>query len=404
MNKPDNSLIVEEKEPLQQLKNLLEEKKLEIKQLKQENNLLRQMFDRLPGHIFCKDIRGVYLLSNVHDRKMNSDYGTENAKHLEDFSGKTDEEIFPAHLAKIFRDADIEVIRTGKSLVIERKRFNEDGQPIIETVNKIPLYDTQGEIMAVLGYCFDITYLKSLEAKVKNNGKSKIEFIRHVQHDIKTPFIGITGLADLLLDRETDSEKKDFLKDIILCANELMEYCERILDFAKATVKNLPLVPLAFQLRDLVDGVINIATPGAKNKQLHLLLDYAKALPEIVIGYPHRLKSILVNLLNNALQYTQQGKIHLIVQPKAIANNSPLIIQFIIKDTGQGMSLEKRIATEEQLNNAPTLENDTYEGRGLGLRIVSQFSKDINAKISVISELGVGTTFTVEVPLEINQA
>ena len=401
------SLSIEESEKLtsstENLQQLLKEKNLEIERIKQRNSLLEAMFDNLPGRIFCKDLQGAYLLSNSHDAKMTRAYAMEEAKGLDHFLGKTDEEIFPAKLAKLFRNTDLEVICSGKSLVTECKYFNAEGKPIIESATKIPLYNAQDQIIGTMGYCFDITYLKSLEIKVKKADTDKIEFIRHMQHDIKTPFTGITGLTNILLERETDSEKSDFLKDIILCANELMEYCDRILDFSKATVKNLPLVTSTFPLHDMVDSVINIGSPVAKIKQLHLSLDYAESLPKIVIGYPYRLKSILVNLLNNSLQYTQQGQIRLIVRPKTIAINNSLILLFIIKDTGQGMSSEKRIAIEKQLNDSPTVENDTYEGRGLGLRIIAQFAKDIGGKVFVTSELEMGTTFTVEVPLEISQ-
>ncbi len=403
MNISANSLI-EEQASLEKLKVLLEEKNLDNKRLEQKISLLEKVFNNLPGAIFCKDIEGVYLLLNCHKIEKLRACVLKEAKTMQTFQGKTDAEILPADFAELFRNSDLEVIRTEKGLEMEYIRSNGNGKPTTESVNKIPLYDDQGQIIAVMGYRLDVTYLKSLETKVKKMETSKIEFIRHMQHDIKTPFTGITGLTNILLSSETDPKKKDFLNDIILCANELMGYCERILDFSKATVKDLPLVPLTFQLRDIVDSVINIATPVAKIKQLHLSLDYAESLPKIVIGYPHRLKSILVNLLNNALQYTQQGQIHLIVQPKAIANNNSLIIQFIVKDTGQGMPLEKRIAIEERLNNTPTVENSNYEGKGLGLRIVNQFAKDMGAKISVISELGTGTTFTVKVPLEISQA
>ncbi len=398
MNGPDNSFI-EEKVSLEQLKALLAEKNLEIAQLKQKNSLLKKICDNLPGRLFCKNTEGIYLFSNRDNTKCIQISAREEAKTLEDFQGKTDVDIFPTEMAKMFREGDLEVICARKSTVREYTYPNERGLHTTESVNKIPLYDDQGRIIAVMGYCFDITYLKSLETKVKNAGVAKIEFIRHMQHDTKTPFTGIIGLTNLLLKDETDSEKKSFLEAIISCTNELLEYCDRILDFSKAAVKNLPLVPLTFQLRDIVDSVINMSTPVAKIKRLHLFMDYAESLPKTVIGYPHRLKSILVNLLNNALQYTQQGQIHLIVQPKALTKTNPLIIQFIIKDTGQGMSSEKQLAIQKQLNNTPTIENDTYEGKGLGLRIISQFSKDMGAKVSVRSQLGRGTIFTVETPL-----
>lgn len=401
-----DSLSIEENETssIEKLQQLLKEKNVENKRLQQEIDLMQQVLDYLPFCVFWKDKQGVYLGNNHFTLETTKAYSClREPEKIRGFRGKTDEEIFIREFADIHRESDLEVLRTQKALEKESNITHSKEQQIIECDKKAPLFSNQGEVIGVMGYTSDITYLKSLETKVKKSDTAKIEFIRHMQHDIKTPFTGITGLTNILLDRETDSEKRDFLKDIILCVNELMEYCERILDFSKATVKNLPLVPLTFQLRDVVDSVINMATPVAKIKQLHLLLNYAESLPKMVIGYPHRLRSILVNLLNNSLQYTQQGQICLIVQPKTITNNS-LIIQFIIKDTGQGMSSEKRIAIEKQLNDAPTVENDTYEGRGLGLRIVSQFAKDIGGKVSITSELGMETTFTVEIPLEISQA
>lgn len=218
--------------------------------------------------------------------------------------------------------------------------------------------------------------------------------IRHMEHDIRTPFNGIWVLSRILESRETDFEKKQLLGDISTSAKQLLDYCNSILNIIKTDTSISPILHISFNLKDLIKTVLSIETPIAKSKNLKLKLEYKKTVTETFIGDPNRLQRILLNLISNAIKFTDKGfvKIGIDVLDKAT-------IQLIIADSGTGIPLKEKSFINGEIKDIDYLEINRYKGHGLGLPVVKQLIGELGGKISVWSEEGKGTVFTCLLPL-----
>lgn len=201
----------------------------------------------------------------------------------------------------------------------------------------------------------NLTYLHLLENKLQEALEKaeqadliKTEFVQNIQHSIRTPFNGIWSLVNILHEQETDPQKKEYLGNISECAKELLDYCNNILEFSKVSLGFIPIVSRKFSLNDLVGKVITKVTPEAKSKGLELIVDVPKDTPDLVIGDEYRLHEILMHLMNNAVKFTAKGSVSLTVKAVHKEENRRVIIQFIVQDTGIGISEEKQQYIYEQ--------------------------------------------------------
>jgi two-component system, OmpR family, aerobic respiration control sensor histidine kinase ArcB len=223
-----------------------------------------------------------------------------------------------------------------------------------------------------------------------------------MEHDIRTPFVGVYGMINLLAERETDSEKKSILSDVSLCAKELLDYCDSILDFSKIEAQSFPVVAKAFNLKKLVDSVMTIESIAAKHKKLNFSLNYDNELPPVVIGDPYRLKRILINLISNAIKFTKEGFVRLSASvSRQIPETRNLIVNFSVSDSGIGIPKDKKELIYERFTRVVPSNKGLYKGQGLGLRIVKQFVDELDGDIHLKSEVGEGSTFTIFLALKI---
>jgi len=162
-----------------------------------------------------------------------------------------------------------------------------------------------------------------------------------MEHDIRTPFSGVLGMATHLWEVEQDVIKKECLNDIVQCAKELLDYCNSILDFSNIESGLHLVTEKKFRLQDIVNSAVKMELPAAKLKQLSLTLDYDAAIPNVLMGDSHRIHRILVNLLSNAIKFTQHGHIKLSVAllPK---EHSSVLVRFRVEDTGVGIPEDKK--------------------------------------------------------------
>lgn len=377
-----------------------------IKKLKSENFQLRNIIEDLPGNIYWKNKEGVYQGRNKTS--------AESLRHmnliwkLDDIIGKTDYELFPKEMADKFREHDNEVIENGKELIREEITITPSGEKIIQLSTKRPLYNEKGSIVGIVGNTVDITYLKQIEAELRKSKERaeqaniiKSEFIRNMEHDIRTPLSGIWGIVNQLSQRETEQFKKELLEDVTNCAKELLDYCNGILDFSKIESGTLALLEKKFDIRALVESVIHIERPAAKLKQLELSLEYDNNLPNILLGDPYRLQRILINLVSNAIKFTKQGFVKLGVKLIKISEPRTVIVRFIIQDSGIGIPAEKQDFIYETFSRLNPSNKGHYKGIGLGLRIVKQFMKEMGGEIELISDPGKGTSFICTLPFKL---
>ncbi|MAZ40210.1 MAG: hypothetical protein CMF49_08815 [Legionellales bacterium] len=199
---------------------------------------------------------------------------------------------------------------------------------------------------------------------------------------------------------EDDNDKKELLNDITQCAKELLNYCNSILDFSKIESKNLQITNTKFSIEKIINNVISIETPIVKHKELILESTLDDDIPSVVIGDQYRLYRILLNLVSNAIKFTHQGYVKIMISLIAM-NQSTAVIRFTIKDSGIGIPKEKQNYIFEKFTRLTLSNTGDHKGIGSGLRIVRLFMKDIEGEIDLLSEPQKGTEFICTIPFKI---
>jgi PAS domain S-box-containing protein len=271
-----------------------------------------------------------------------------------------------------------------------------------------PIYDETGACCGVTGVAIDITKEKQAEEALRlakeeaeKATKLKSEFIRNMEHDVRTPFNGIWGLASYLWEHEPEGEKKELLGDITQSAKELLDYCNGILDFSRIEHGSLPVIEKKFDTKTFMENIIAVETPAAKVKKLELLLDYPSNIPSYVMGDQYRLQRILINLVSNAIKFTKTGYVKLGVKLAKQQSERIVLLAFSVEDTGIGIPQEKQDFIYEKFAKVNPSNEGIYRGSGLGLRIVKQFIEELNGEIDLESEIKKGSKFICTIPFKL---
>lgn len=365
---------------------------------------IRRILDCAPGSLYWKDKEGRYLGCNQF---MVNAAGLIS---IDDIIGKTDFDLWADNAEKI-RENDQRVINSGEALELEESVRVHDGTLMFFTGVKMPLRDEHGEIIGVIGNSLDITRLKRTEQALKqakeeaeNANRMKTDFIHNMEHDIRTPFNGIFGLAQILAQREQDPEMKENLTDIASCAGELLSYCDGILDFSKMENEPSPILDKVFEPRKLIESVIAIESVAVKSKGLELLSHYSDDLPHKLIGDQNRIKRVLINLVSNAVKFTKSGwiKISAELVDTQFSNGRQCAVKFVVEDTGIGIPENKQDIIYEKFVRGTPSNQGIYKGQGLGLRIVRQYVDDLDGEIILESEQGKGSKFSILLPFKLS--
>lgn len=385
---------------INKLQNLIDQQKSEIFKLK-------AIINSIPGSIYWKDCNGKYLGRNLYAAQKMCEVNNNDDSRIDIIIGKTDYELFEPVIAEQYRKHDLSVINSGKELTIEEVVTTTNNDLITQLSIKRPLHDEYGNIIGVIGNTIDISYLKKIEndlqeakKKLEVANKIKDDFIRNMEHDIRTPFSGILGLANFLAEQEQDPTKQEFLKDIARSAKQLLNYCNTILDYTRIEMETIPIMEKKLNLRELIENLIQIENPAVINKKLSLIYQHDEQIPKIVLGDQYRLQRILINLLSNAIKFTAKGKI-LIKTSVVKAKEREIIIRLIIKDEGIGMTEDKINFIYEKFYRDTPANRGIYQGVGLGLKIVKHFVNDLGGEMEVNSVVNLGTTFCCTFPFKL---
>lgn len=356
-----------------------------------------QIINCVPGSLYWKDLQGNYLGCN------NVMLQTAGLASYKDIVGKTDYDLWPENADRI-RENDIVVLETGDTLATEEAIKLHDGELMYFTGVKMPLRDEYDNIIGIVGNSIDISELKKNEAELiaakrlaEQSNLVKAEFINNMEHDIRTPFNGVWGFANILAEREVHPEKKEQLQAIANCAKELLNYCDGVLDFSRVEHGEVPIMDKCFSIRRLMKSVIDVDRIAAVQKGLSLQVELDDNLPETLMGDSYRLKRVLLNLLGNAIKFTNAGfvaiRIHL-----AVSELRSCVLKFIVEDTGIGIPEDKQGVVYERFSRGTASNRGLYKGHGLGLRIVKQFVSELDGQIHLKSEIDVGTKFIIYLP------
>ncbi|MBU2515283.1 response regulator [bacterium] len=231
----------------------------------------------------------------------------------------------------------------------------------------------------------------------------KSDFLANMSHEIRTPMNAIIGMSELALDASKDPKQREYLKVIRSSARSLLGIINDILDFSKIEAGKLKLDAIPFKLRDLLDEVTDIFRESISKKELELILDVALDSTIWLVGDSMRLRQVVINLINNAFKFTDQGEIILRVSV-AERNDQKVRLAFKFTDTGIGIPSDKLGDLFEAFTQVDSTTSRKYSGTGLGLAISQELVTMMGGEaIKVESELGKGSTFSFELPFEIKE-
>ncbi len=271
---------------------------------------------------------------------------------------------------------------------------------LVEIYDRLAL-DDDGEVIGLRSAMLDITDKVKVEQELRAASKAKSEFLSSMSHEIRTPMNGIIGMTGLLLGTPLNAVQKSYAETVRISAEALLGIVNDILDFSKVEAGKLELEIVPFDLHEALDEVLDLMAVKARQKHLELMLHYQRHAPREFLGDPGRIRQVVLNLVSNAIKFTDSG--HVLVQVEHKSSHAGVaLLRLAVTDTGIGIRAEDQGSLFQrfrQLDSSPTRR---YEGTGLGLAISSQLVAIMGGKLGLISAEAKGSTFFFEIALPLH--
>ena len=322
---------------------LLQERQQADAELDTEHTLLRNLIDNIPDRIYAKGADGRFIIGNeALARRM--------GLTTDELAGKSDFDFLPSELAERFRNDERAIIESGIPMINREEPLTKEGDRVTRwnLATKVPLLDKDGNRIGIVGVGREITDRKRAEGELREAKeiaeaatRSKSEFLANMSHEIRTPMNAIVGLSYLALKTGLSPKQRDYLNKIQSSAHALLVLLNDILDLSKIEAGKLEIEKTPFHLDQVLNNVSNVVTLKVQDKGLEMFFRTAPTVPVELIGDPLRLGQILINLVGNAVKFTDKGEI--VVSTDLVSREHDHVrLRFSVQDTGIGMTPEQR--------------------------------------------------------------
>ena len=357
----------------------------------------RNIADNLPLLVAYLDKEQRYQFTNLH-------YQTQWGLDPQSMLGRSVADIFGG-LSNLWQP-DLEAALSGRRIHCERSA-EYHGRREHFMVDLVPDIDEQGQVQGTYLMAMDITARKNAELqqaaseqRAEAASRAKSEFVANMSHEIRTPMNAVLGVAYLLGNTELNAAQKKYLDMILASGNALLGILNDVLDFSKIEAGRMELAPVPFQLNDVLNAIATVMTLNAGDKPLELAIGVDPAVPRALVGDAMRLQQVLINLVNNAVKFTERGEVSLLVER---APGPGMMLRFVVRDTGIGMDMEQQSRLFSAFSQADASTTRRFGGTGLGLAICRRLVELMGGEISVRSAPGVGSEFVAAMPFQQGQ-
>jgi two-component system sensor histidine kinase/response regulator len=363
--------------------------------LLRERSLTRALFDNIPDSVYCKDRESRFLMVS---RALATKFGVKDPAEV---IGKTDFDFFKEEHARQAFEDEQRIIATGQPLlgVVEKETW-EDGRVTWGLTTKMPLRDERGEITGTCGITKDVTQIREAEEQIKQAkeaaeaaDRAKSEFLAVMSHEIRTPMNGVLGFTNLLLDTPLTTEQRDWLLTIRSSGESLLTLINDILDFSKIESGRMELEQHPVSVRRCVEEVLDLLWSKANEKKIELLHWIEPDVPEWIVSDGTRLRQVLVNVVGNAIKFTNKGEVEVKVGTLPPESGQPPRLTFAIRDTGEGIPAASVNRLFRPFSQADSSTTRRFGGTGLGLAISRSLAQLLGGDIELVSSTPQGSCF-----------